>query len=279
MVPTLNRPQPPASSSGDELAGLVALVTGGGSGIGLATVRCLARQGASVVIADIDHPKAAAAAAELGGNGVDVRAHRLDVADAGDWERVVERVVGEAGGIDILVNNAGIISNDPIMATEPQVWDRVLAVNLTGVFLGMRAVAPRMRARGGGAMVNVSSFAALVGYHAAAYAASKWAVRGLSKSAADEFAAWNIRVNSLHPGSVPTAMHATTPPGHAEAWRQLIPQGRLGEADELAEAVSFLVGPRSSYVTGSELVVDGGLSSSGISRARARLLDLYAPAR
>jgi 3alpha(or 20beta)-hydroxysteroid dehydrogenase len=262
-----------AMTKGTDLADRVAVVTGGASGIGLAVVECFARQGASVVIADLDIEQASAQAESLSAEGLEVIAVRLDVAQAAEWADAANQAVRAFGAIDILINNAGVNTNQTIMATSLDSWRSTLAVNLDGVFLGIRTVAPYIRDQGGGAIVNVSSFAAYVGYHSAAYAASKWAVRGLTKTAAEEFAAWNIRVNSLHPGSVPTAMHRSTPPGHADAWRTLIPQGRLGETRELAEAALFLASERSSYMTGAELVVDGGLSAAGLARARTFLLD------
>ncbi len=172
----------------------------------------------------------------------------------------------------ILINNAGINDRRTIMEASAADWDRVLAINLKGTFLGMQAVVPGMRKSGGGAIVNVSSTSGLVGHTDAAYSASKWAIRGLTKTAAIEFADDGIRVNSLHPGSVPTGMHANTKPGHAAAWRKLIPLARAGRAEEVAAAALFLVSDAASYVTGTELVVDGGLSQGGLLTARKRLM-------
>lgn len=258
-----------------ELEGSVALVTGGASGIGLATAALFAHHGAHVVIGDRHTQRAEVACAQLLAEGLTAYAVPLDVAEDTDWLRAVGEIEDLTGGIDVLVNNAGINTNQGIMTATIDDWDRTIEVNLRGVFLGLRHVAPVMQERGGGTIVNVTSFASLIGYHSAAYSASKWAVRGLTKSAAAEFASWNIRVNSLHPGSVPTEMHRVTPPGHGDAWRRLTPLERLGSPEELAEAALFLASSRSSYVTGSDLVVDGGLSSSGISRARAHLLDTW----
>lgn len=150
-----------------------------------------------------------------------------------------------------------------------------LRINLTGALYGIQAIAPHMRGRGG-AIVNVSSTSGLGGHPDAPYSAAKWGLRGLSRTAAVEFADWNIRVNSIHPGSVPTGLHSNAPLGHAAVWRKLIPMRRPGRVEEIAEAVLFLASDRASFMTGAELVADGGLMSCGLLAGHSRLLDEHA---
>lgn len=248
----------------------VALVTGAAGGLGSGIARQLAQDGATVALCDLNADAGEERAREIGGRAA---YFQLDAGLEEEWRRCTDAVLQRFGRIDILVNNAGINGRKPIMATTASEWDRTLRVNLTGAFLGIRAVAPVMRDQGGGVIVNVASTSGLVGHPDAPYSASKWALRGLTKTAALEFADWGIRVNSLHPGSVPTALHDNAPPGHAEVWRKLIPMRRPGRVEEIAEAVAFLASDRSSYMTGTELVLDGGLSECGLLTARHRLLD------
>ena len=250
-----------------ELADRVALVTGAAGGLGGGIARKLAAEGARVALCDVRADAGAEVARSIPGS----RFFPLDVREEKEWRRAVEAIVGHFGRIDILVNNAGINDRKPIMETTAADWERTLGINLTGAFHGIKAVAPHMRGRGG-VIVNVSSTAGLVGHPDAPYSATKWALRGLTKTAALEFADWGIRVNSVHPGSVPTALHNNAPPGHAEVWRKLIPMQRAGRAEEIGDAVLFLASDRSTYITGTELAVDGGLSNCGLLAARARLL-------
>ncbi|WP_423464840.1 SDR family NAD(P)-dependent oxidoreductase [Promicromonospora sp. MS192] len=237
-----------------DLSGRVALVTGGARGIGAAYVRTLHDAGAHVVITDVLEAEGRALADELGERA---RFAQLDVTDEDDWERVVGGVAGELGGVDVLVNNAGIANAAPIEHFTLAKWNAVLAVNATGVFLGCRAVVPAMKAAGRGSIINVSSVEGLRGSRSLhGYTASKFAVRGLTKSLAVELGPAGIRVNSVHPGLVLTEMSTRIDP---EAL--IIPLGRPGVPADLAGTVLFLASEASAWITGQEIVVDGGMTS------------------
>ncbi|QDW61991.1 SDR family oxidoreductase [Oerskovia sp. KBS0722] len=234
------------------LDGRVALVTGGARGIGEGAARALHAAGAHVVIADVADKHGAALAAALGDLA---RFVHLDVSDETAWARTVKDVVADLGTVDVLVNNAGIANMAPIEKFTTARWDAVLAVNLTGVFLGCRTVVPVMKAQGRGSIINVSSVDGLRGSPAVhAYTAAKFGVRGLSKSLAVELGEFGIRVNSVHPGYVRTRMTSRIDPDHLD-----IPLRRAGRAAEIADTIVFLASDASSYTTGAELVVDGGL--------------------
>lgn len=261
-----------AQPAAGALRGRVALVTGAARGIGAGIARTLAGDGAHVIVCDVLQPEGEQTAAQLREEGLKASFHSLDVTSAAQWQEVVQRVLTECGALNVLVNNAGINLRQTLMETSEADWHRTLDINLSGPFLGTRAVAPVMREAGGGVIVNVSSTGGLVGHPDGAYTASKWALRALTKTAALEFVDWNIRVNSVHPGSIPTALKMNAPPGHVEVWQKLIPMRRMGTTDEVASVVWFLCSDLSSYMTGSEVVVDGGLTSGGLLAARARLL-------
>ena len=197
----------------------------------------------------------------------------------GNSYRALASIDSQAGALHVLVNNAGIISRHNIQGMPTAVWRRVLDINLTGAFLGMRLTAPLIARSGGGAMVNISSVAGLAAHPDPAYVASKWGLRGLTKTAAVEFAASGIRVNSVHPAMIMTELQHSAPPGYAEASNQAIPLGRAAEAEEVAAAVLFLACDESSFVTGTELVVDGGLIAGGVMRMRAHLQQQFAAGR
>ncbi|AEE46767.1 glucose 1-dehydrogenase [Cellulomonas fimi] len=233
------------------LDGAVALVSGGARGLGAAYVRALHAAGAAVVVGDVLTDEADALAAELGERAVAVP---LDVTSEESWSAAVERA-GALGVVDVLVNNAGIANAGRIERYGREQWDAVLAVNLTGTFLGVRAVVPGMRAAGRGSIVNISSVEGMrgdAGLHG--YVASKFGVRGLTKSLAVELGPAGIRVNSVHPGFVVTPMTE-----HLDVSRQRIPLGRPAEPQDVAGVVVFLASAESRYVTGAELVVDGGM--------------------
>lgn len=235
------------------LQGAVVLVTGAARGQGAAAARLFTREGASVVLADVLIEEGVAVAAELGPRAEFVA---LDVRDEDAWERALQTALARFGRLTAVVNNAGIMWKRPLLEETVAGLDEILAVNLRGAFLGVRTCAPAIAAAGGGAIVNVSSTAGMVGYtDRAAYAMSKWAIRGLTRVAAIELAPLGIRVNALLPGGVNTAM-ATSPddPSH---WARL-PAGRIGEVGELAEAALFLISSGCAYMTGADLVVDGG---------------------
>ena len=255
------------------LEGKVALISGGARGQGAAEARLFARQGAAVVIGDIldeDGLKLEAEIRETGGKATYVH---LDVTEPEQWESAVSRAVAEYGELDILVNNAGITGMEgggspasaKIDATDTAQWDRILDVNGKGVFLGTRAAIPAMRAAGGGSIINISSVAGIVAIgpgsgRSASYAASKGAVRLLTKSTAVQYGPENIRCNSVHPGFIVTPM--TQPfldqPGGREWGLTQAPINRLGTVDDIANGVLFLASDESSFMTGSEMVIDGG---------------------
>jgi NAD(P)-dependent dehydrogenase (short-subunit alcohol dehydrogenase family) len=246
----------------ERLDGKVALVTGAGSGIGRAAALAFAEAGARVVAADVDEAGGAATAAQIteaGGDGVFVRA---DVAVAGDVAGLVAAAVARYGRLDCAHNNAGIAGGGGLTGDTPDdVWERVLRVNLTGVFLCLKAELAQMLRQGGGAIVNTASVAGLVGGAGSAYVASKHGVVGLTKNAALEYAPQGIRVNAVCPGVITTPMverALAARPGLEEAWRAAEPVGRFGDPGEVAAAVVWLCSDAASFVTGVALPVDGG---------------------
>ncbi|MFE6859223.1 SDR family oxidoreductase [Nocardia sp. NPDC057668] len=233
------------------------IVTGGARGMGAAFARKLAAEGAAVVITDVLVAEGAALAAELGDRALFLP---LDVTDEAAWNDVVAQAESAFGPVSGLVNNAGIVHVDPIDKLAEADYRRVIDVNQVGVFLGMKAVIGSMRAGGVGSIVNISSTGGLIGYsNILGYVASKWAVRGMSKTAAQEFAADNVRVNSVHPGIVATEMVAASDRSKSIAANQ--PIARPGTPEELANLVLFLISDESSYSTGAEFIADGGFTT------------------
>jgi len=239
-----------------QLDGKVALISGSARGQGAVEARLFVAEGARVMVSDVLEAAGARVAAELGD---DAAFTRLDVTDQSSWERAVGATVDRFGRLDILVNNAGILAEGGIASTALADYLRVIMVNQVGVFLGMKAALPALRERGG-SIVNISSVAALHGSAGAfAYGASKWAVRGMTKSAAIEFAKHGIRANSVHPSFLETDMTAAmmnTPA--VEHMLETTPLGRIGKVEEVAQLVLFLASDASSYCTGQEFVIDGG---------------------
>lgn len=243
----------------DRLKGKVAIITGGARGMGAATSRLFAAEGAKVAITDLLEDAGAALAAELGDRA---RFYRHDVSSEADWAAVVGAVEADLGPVDILVNNAGILLFRTLLDTSLEEYRRVLDVNLTGEFLGIKAVAPGMIARGAGAIVNISSVDGMKGANGlAAYSSSKWGVRGLTRVAALELGHRGIRVNSVHPGGVDTVMTNYEGAAREKVNERFgnIPLQRVGGPEEVARATLFLASDEASYLAGAEIAVDGGM--------------------
>jgi 3alpha(or 20beta)-hydroxysteroid dehydrogenase len=241
------------------LDGRTALVTGGAQGIGASHVRGFAAAGARVLFGDVDVGAGEALAAELGG---DVRFVEHDVASEPAWERAVAACEDAFGPISVLVNNAAILPSwIPIDEVELSEWQRVLEVNLTGSFLGIKHVVPSMRRAGGGSIVNTSSALGVMGTpNLSAYVSSKYGIRGLTQTAALELARDGIRVNSIHPGYVRTPMNA----GVSEENTRTLPVPRFAEPEEITAVALFLASEEASFVTGSEYLVDGGAVTGAV---------------
>jgi 3alpha(or 20beta)-hydroxysteroid dehydrogenase len=236
------------------VADKVVLITGAAQGMGAAHAEALVAEGARVVIADILDDAGRSVAEKLGDAGTFVH---LDVAEPALWDQAVAATVERFGRLDALVNNAGIVKVGPLRGSSLSDWRRVLDVNLTGAYLGMRAVVEPMIAAGGGSIVNVSSVEGLAGSaNLHSYVAAKFGLRGITKSAAVELARYNIRVNSIHPGLVHTPLSA----GVTEEFMAPIPMRRGASPAEVSTFVVFLVSDESSYATAAEFVVDGGLT-------------------
>ncbi|MBW8483705.1 glucose 1-dehydrogenase [Actinomadura parmotrematis] len=250
-----------------QLDGKVALITGGARGMGKAHVRRFVAEGARVVFGDVLAEEGAKLAADLGDAA---RFVPMDVTEPADWERAVETAAREFGALHALVNNAGIIRHQEIDEMDLATFKRVLDINLVGQWIGIKAVTAALRDAGGGSIVNVSSTEGFVGAAGlAAYSASKFGVRGLTKSAARELGKYGIRVNSIHPGGILTSMSlqddvVTAAADSADAFLKALPLGRMGKTAEVTGLVAFLASDDSSYCTGSEVLVDGGmLTGSG----------------
>lgn len=244
------------------LAGKVALISGAARGMGESEARLFAREGAQVVLGDVLEDQGRAAVEHIAQQGGSTTFVPLDVTHEQDWQRAVETVEQTYARLDILVNNAGIVRMAPLDETSLEAWNEVIGVNQTGVFLGMKHAVPALRRAGGGSIVNISSIAGLIGLpNIPAYQASKGAVRLLTKNAAVQYATDKIRVNSVHPGRIETPMTAPLAPERREMLLRLTPLGRDGTAEEVAYGVLYLASDESSYVTGAELVIDGGYTA------------------
>ena len=240
------------------LDGKVAIITGAARGQGAAEARLLADHGAKVVITDVLADLGHEVAREIGANARFV-AH--DVSSPEGWEEVVRSAVGTFGGVDILVNNAAISRALKLEDTEPEVYEELFRVNQLGVYLGMRAVIAPMKTAGTGSIINISSVAGLRGTSTIfAYGATKWAVRGMTKSAALELARYRIRVNCICPGLIDTPILGTNPASMNDAILKTVPMRRMGQPEEIADAVLFLASSQSGFVTGADFAIDGGMS-------------------
>jgi 3alpha(or 20beta)-hydroxysteroid dehydrogenase len=252
------------------------LVTGASRGLGLADCLLFNQEDAAVIIMtgnDTDQLEEAAETVRQAGNA-EVVTCKLDVTNESDWKAAAEFIDKKFGKLDVLINNAGINKRDSFVSCTLEDWQRIIAVNQTGVFLGMKNSLELLKKSGKASIVNMSSITGMTGYYAVAYTAAKWAVRGMTKSAAMEFGRWGIRVNAVLPGFIWTPLN--------EAIRDIVQHfnemnvlGRAGEAFEVAKAVLFLASDDSSYMTGAELVVDGGLMSGGQFMAAARKFGFY----
>lgn len=243
------------------LAGKIAIVTGGARGMGAQTCRLFVSEGARVVIADVLEEEGQALARELGDAA---RFVRLDVADEAAWARVAAFATDTFGRVDVLVNNAAVLVFGGITELSKRDFERAVSINLVGTFLGIRTIAPLMKAQGGGSIVNISSVDGLRGVNAlAAYVSSKWGVRGLTKVAALELGHQGIRVNSIHPGGVNTVMSNPTgaPLDEVNKHYTNVPMQRVGQPEEIARATLFLASDEASYCNGAELAVDGGMAA------------------
>ena len=247
------------------LEGKVALISGGARGQGAAEAKLFAGEGAKVVFGDILDDLGKQVEAEIHEVGGEALYIHLDVTNAADWASAVEAAVSRYGRLDVLVNNAGITIRKNVEDTTEEDWDRIMAINAKGVFLGTKQAIPAMRESGGGSIVNISSTAGLVGspYSGASYAATKGAVRLFTKATAIQYAKEGIRCYSVHPGLLETPMtqDMLADAAHREERTQRIPLGRVGTAEDVAYGVLYLASDESSFVTGSELVIDGGATA------------------
>lgn len=247
------------------LSGKVALITGAARGMGAAEARLFVTEGAQVMITDVLEDDGRRTADSISSDGSSCLFLGHDVTDEGQWTSVVDSTIAAFGRIDVLVNNAGIFEQGSIMDTTLEAYMRTISINQVGVFLGMKAVAGHMVARGSGSIINISSVAGLSGTPGfLAYGASKWAVRGMTRGVAKELAATGVRVNSIHPGIIDTPMLQTfvaAGEGVREAVDMRIPVGREADPVEVARLALYLASDESSYSTGSEFVVDGGWSA------------------
>ncbi|WP_363719793.1 glucose 1-dehydrogenase [Reyranella sp.] len=245
------------------MTGKVALISGAAGGMGAATARLFAAEGAkAVIVADILDREGEAVVAEIGKAGGHASYVHLDVTDEAQWKAAVEGAVAAHGRLDVLVNNAGISGSAEADLYDTAAWNRLMGINATGVFLGMKYATAVMKQAGGGSIVNLSSISGIVGqgYIHVGYNASKGAVRLITKAGAAQHGKDGIRVNSVHPGLMPpmrTSGRTADPAMRAKTLKG-VPMGRAGEVDEVARAILFLASDESSYVTGAELVVDGG---------------------
>ncbi|MEE8291941.1 MAG: glucose 1-dehydrogenase [Candidatus Tectomicrobia bacterium] len=243
------------------LDGKVALISGGARGQGAVEAALFAQEGAKVLFGDVLDAAGKRVETEIRQAGGEATYLHLDVTQEADWQEAVERAVSTYGKLDILVNNAGILRRESIEETSKELWDTVLAVNATGVFLGTKHAIPAMRQAGGGSIVNISSVSGMVALGAPAYNASKGAVRVFTKVTAIQHAKDNIRCNSIHPGPIDTPMTQTSDAARREKIIADVPLGRYGTSEDIAYGVLYLASDEAAFMTGAELVIDGGYTA------------------
>ncbi|MED3551049.1 glucose 1-dehydrogenase [Cytobacillus praedii] len=244
----------------------VAIITGGGTGIGKETALLFAKEGAKIVITDINQESGQLAVNEIKENGGEALFIRHDVSKEEDWKLVAEETIKRFGKVDVLFNNAGIYMIKPLAEIELEEWNRLMSINVTGVFLGMKHIMPLIAKNKKGSVINASSIAGLTGAPGhVLYGASKGAVRMMTKDAAMEYAAAGVRVNSIHPGYIDTGMadYASQVTGNSkdQLGKDLFPLGRLGAVKDVANMVLFLASDESAFSTGAEFVIDGGATA------------------
>ncbi len=242
------------------LKGKVALISGAARGMGASEARLFAEHGAKVVLGDVLYQQARQVANEINDAGGQALAVNLDVTDEQSWRDAVAAAERQFGNVTTLVNNAGILVREELEEGTDPGWDSTMNVNAKGVYLGMKQTVPSMRKAGGGSIINISSISGIVSLGYPAYNASKGAVRIITKTVAMEYATKNIRINSIHPGVINTDMMGGDTRS-AEDWDRLIPLGRFAEAIEVAYGALFLASDESSFMTGAELVIDGGFTA------------------
>jgi 3alpha(or 20beta)-hydroxysteroid dehydrogenase len=259
-----------------KLKGKIALVTGACDGIGLAdTIEFVKENAETVIMVSNNNERLIEAKKKVTQYGsTEIITYHLDVTSENEWKRFSEELSHKIDKLDVLVNNAGINKRDTFQDCTLEDWNRIISVNQTGVFLGMKYCLDLLKKSGKASIINMSSITGLTGYFAVAYTASKWAVRGMTKSAAMEFGKFGIRVNSVHPGFIDTPLNESIQ-SLVKASNRMNPLGRAGEAIEIARAVTFLASDDSSYMSGSEVILDGGLTSGGQFVAIADQFNIY----
>jgi len=262
------------------LTGKVALITGAAGGQGAAEAELFVREEGAVVLTDVDAKAGEDLAQRLSRQGGRAVFMRQDVANEEGWKTTVSAALAHFGKLHILVNNAGTIALQGIVDTTLEAWNRTLGVNLTGAMLGMKHCAPAIRDSGGGSIINISSTAGLTAHDDAAYTASKWGLRGLTKTAVLQFSQWNIRINSIHPGQISdTGFYRSGGEAFAHAARTAIPMHRQGTPQECADLVLFLASDGSSFINGAEIAIDGGYIAAGTASLRNRIREDFAAGR
>ena len=243
------------------LDGKVAIITGGGSGQGAVEAKLFAKEGAKVVVTGRRIEQLESVVDAIKSAGGDAIAIKHDVTSEADWQNVIQKTVETYGLLNVLVNNAGIVIMKNIEETNLDDWNKVMSTNVTGAFLGIKYAIPEMRKAGGGSIINISSISGILGIGAAAYNASKGAVRILAKNIAADYAKENIRANSVHPGVISTPMtkELLDDPDTRENFEAMTPLPRLGKSEDIAYGVLYLASDESSFMTGAELVIDGGM--------------------